>query len=62
MSHRRCSLQREAIAYAAAKAAPTNYSENLSNEVSPKGVRVVTVSPGFTETDAATEWSKNGRP
>lgn len=25
-----------------------------SNEVSPKGVRVVTVSPGFIETDAAT--------
>jgi len=42
------------LAYAAAKAALTNYSKNLSNEVSPKGIRVVTVSPGFTETDAAT--------
>jgi NAD(P)-dependent dehydrogenase (short-subunit alcohol dehydrogenase family) len=38
----------------AAKAALTNYSKALSNEVSPKGVRVVTVSPGFIETDAAT--------
>jgi NAD(P)-dependent dehydrogenase (short-subunit alcohol dehydrogenase family) len=42
------------LAYAAAKAALTNYSKALSNEVSPKGVRVVTVSPGFMETDAAT--------
>jgi NAD(P)-dependent dehydrogenase (short-subunit alcohol dehydrogenase family) len=42
------------LAYAAAKAALVNYSKALSNEVSPKGVRVVTVSPGFIETDAAT--------
>src|SRR5204862_2459911 len=42
------------LAYAAAKAALANYSKALSNEVSPKGVRVVTVSPGFIETDAAT--------
>src|SRR5260370_13061531 len=35
------------LAYASAKAALTNYSKALSNEVSPKGVRVVTVSPGF---------------
>jgi NAD(P)-dependent dehydrogenase (short-subunit alcohol dehydrogenase family) len=41
------------LAYATAKAALTNYSKSLSNEVSPKGIRVVTVSPGFTETDAA---------
>jgi NAD(P)-dependent dehydrogenase (short-subunit alcohol dehydrogenase family) len=48
------------LAYAAAKAALTNYSKALSKEVSPKGIRVVTVSPGFIETDAATrmihEW------
>jgi NAD(P)-dependent dehydrogenase (short-subunit alcohol dehydrogenase family) len=43
------------LAYAAAKAALTNYSKALSKEVSPKGVRVVTVSPGFIETDAATQ-------
>lgn len=42
------------LAYAAAKAALTNYSKALSNEVSPKGVRVVAISPGFIETDAAT--------
>jgi NAD(P)-dependent dehydrogenase (short-subunit alcohol dehydrogenase family) len=42
------------LAYAAAKAALTNYSKALSNEVSPKGIRVMTVSPGFIETDAAT--------
>src|SRR5689334_18786583 len=42
------------LAYAAAKAALTNYSKALSNEVSPKGIRVVSVAPGFIETDAAT--------
>ncbi len=42
------------LAYAAAKAALTNYSKALSNEVSPKGICVTTVSPGFIETDAAT--------
>ena len=42
------------LAYAAAKAALTNYSKAISNEVSPKGIRVNTVSPGFIETDAAT--------
>jgi NAD(P)-dependent dehydrogenase (short-subunit alcohol dehydrogenase family) len=42
------------IAYAAAKAALSNYSKALSKEVSPKGVRVVRVSPGWVETDAAT--------
>jgi len=41
------------IAYAAAKAALSNYSKGLSKEVSPKGVRVVRVSPGWVETDGA---------
>jgi len=41
------------LAYAAAKAALNNYSKALSNEVSPSGVRVNRVAPGFTETDAA---------
>jgi NAD(P)-dependent dehydrogenase (short-subunit alcohol dehydrogenase family) len=41
------------IAYAAAKAALANYSKALSKEVSPKGVRVVSVSPGWVETDGA---------
>jgi NAD(P)-dependent dehydrogenase (short-subunit alcohol dehydrogenase family) len=43
----------QTIPYAAAKAALTNYSKALSNEVAPKGVRVVAVAPGFTATDAA---------
>jgi NAD(P)-dependent dehydrogenase (short-subunit alcohol dehydrogenase family) len=51
------------IAYAAAKAALSNYSKGLSKEVSPKGIRVVRVSPGWVETDAAvrlvTELAKN---
>ena len=41
------------LAYAAAKAALANYSKGLSKEVSPKGIRVVRVSPGWVETDAA---------
>ena len=41
------------LAYAAAKAALTNYSKGLSKEVAPKGVRVNTVAPGYTETQAA---------
>jgi NAD(P)-dependent dehydrogenase (short-subunit alcohol dehydrogenase family) len=47
-------LHESTLAYAAAKAALTNYSKGLSKEVSPKGVRVVSVAPGFTETAAAT--------
>ena len=41
------------LAYAAAKAALTNYSKGLSNQVTPDGIRVVAVSPGFIETEAA---------
>jgi NAD(P)-dependent dehydrogenase (short-subunit alcohol dehydrogenase family) len=41
------------LAYAAAKAALATYSKGLANEVGPKGVRVVSVAPGFTETMAA---------
>jgi NAD(P)-dependent dehydrogenase (short-subunit alcohol dehydrogenase family) len=52
-------LYESTIAYAAAKAALANYSKNLSNEVSPKGVRVVTVSPGFIETEAAARMIHN---
>ncbi len=42
------------LAYAAAKAALTNYSKGLSNEVAPQGLRVNTIAPGFIETTAAT--------
>jgi NAD(P)-dependent dehydrogenase (short-subunit alcohol dehydrogenase family) len=41
------------LGYAAAKAALTNYSKGLSKEVSPRGIRVNSVAPGFTETKAA---------
>jgi NAD(P)-dependent dehydrogenase (short-subunit alcohol dehydrogenase family) len=41
------------IAYAAAKAALSTYSKALSKEVGPQGVRVVRVSPGWVETEAA---------
>jgi NAD(P)-dependent dehydrogenase (short-subunit alcohol dehydrogenase family) len=41
------------LAYAAAKAALTNYSKGLSKEFSPKGIRINSVAPGYTETDAA---------
>jgi NAD(P)-dependent dehydrogenase (short-subunit alcohol dehydrogenase family) len=51
---RRLPLFEATLAYAAAKAALSTYSKGLSNEVGPKGVRVVSVAPGFTETTAAT--------
>ena len=51
---RRLPLYESTLAYAAAKAALTTYSKGLSNEVGPQGVRVLSVAPGFIETDAAT--------
>jgi hypothetical protein len=50
---RQLPLPEATIAYAAAKAALSNYSKALSKEVGPKGVRVNRVSPGWVETDAA---------
>lgn len=41
------------LPYAAAKAALRNYSKSLSNEVTPKGVRVLAVSPGWINTSAS---------
>jgi NAD(P)-dependent dehydrogenase (short-subunit alcohol dehydrogenase family) len=49
----RLPLPEATLAYAAAKAALSNYSKGLSKEVGPKGVRVVRVSPGWVETDGA---------
>jgi NAD(P)-dependent dehydrogenase (short-subunit alcohol dehydrogenase family) len=46
-------LPESTTAYAAAKAALSTYSKALSKEVGPKGVRVVRVSPGWVETEAA---------
>lgn len=53
------SIQRElplpesTTGYAAAKAALSVYSKSLSKEVSPMGVRVVRVAPGWVETEAS---------
>lgn len=41
------------LPYAAAKSALINYSKGLSNEVAAKGVRVLTVSPGWIMTDGS---------
>lgn len=46
-------LPESTTAYAAAKAALSTYSKSLSKEVTPKGIRVVRVSPGWIETEAA---------
>lgn len=50
----RLPLYDSTLPYAAAKAALINYSKGLSKEVSSKGVRVLTVSPGWIMTDAST--------
>lgn len=42
------------IAYAAAKAALVSYSKSISNELAPRGLRILSVSPGFIETRSAT--------
>ncbi len=49
----RMPLPEATTAYAAAKAALSTYSKSLSKEVGPKGVRVMRVSPGWVETEAA---------
>lgn len=46
-------LPEATIGYAAAKAALSSYSKSLSKLVSPKGVRVVRVSPGWIATEAS---------
>ncbi len=46
-------LPESTTAYAAAKAALSTYSKALSKEVTPQGVRVVSVAPGWVATDAA---------
>jgi NAD(P)-dependent dehydrogenase (short-subunit alcohol dehydrogenase family) len=51
-------LPESTIAYAAAKAALSTYSKALSKEVAPKGIRVIRVSPGWVETEAAVAMAK----
>ncbi len=49
----RLPLYDSTLPYAAAKAGLLNYSKSLSNEVATKGIRVLTVSPGWIMTDAS---------
>lgn len=51
-------LPEATMAYAAAKAALSSYSKSLSKLVSPKGVRVVRVSPGWIATEASLDLAK----
>ena len=51
-------LPEATTAYASAKAALSTYSKSLSKEVSPKGVRVVRVSPGWIATESSIELAK----
>lgn len=46
-------LPESTTAYAAAKGALTTYSKSLAREVMPKGVRVLSVAPGWIETEAS---------
>ncbi len=46
-------LPESTTAYAAAKGALSTYSKSLSKEVTPQGVRVLRVSPGWIETEAS---------
>ena len=49
----RLPLHDSTLPYAAAKAGLINYSKGLSNEVASKGVRVLTVSPGWIMTESS---------
>lgn len=49
----RLPLPNATTAYAAAKAALSTYSKSLAKEVTPKGIRVVRVAPGWIETEAS---------
>ena len=54
-------LPESTTAYAAAKAALTTYSKSLSREVTPKGVRVLSVAPGWIETEASRNLQSGSR-
>lgn len=49
-------LYESTIPYAAAKAALANYSKSMSKEISPKGIRVNIVSPGWIGTETSNVW------
>lgn len=50
----RLPLHDSTLPYAAAKAGLINYSKGLSKEVSSKGIRILTVSPGWIMTESST--------
>ena len=56
---RQLPLPESTLAYAAAKAALSNYSKGLSKEVGPKGIRVVRVSPGWVRPTPPCGWSSD---
>ena len=51
-------LHESTTAYAAAKGALTTYSKSLAREVTPKGVRVLSVAPGWIETEASVAFAQ----
>jgi len=51
-------LWESTTAYAAAKGALSTYSKALSKEVTPKGVRVLRVSPGWIETEGSVAFAE----
>lgn len=51
-------LPESTTAYAAAKGALSTYSKSLSKEITPKGVRVLRVSPGWIETEASVAFAE----
>ncbi|AVS67960.1 dehydrogenase [Paracidovorax avenae] len=51
-------LPESTTAYAAAKGALTTYSKSLAREVTPKGVRVLSVAPGWIETEASVAFAQ----
>ena len=51
-------LHDSTTAYAASKGALTTYSKALSREITPKGVRVLSVAPGWIMTEASEDFAK----
>lgn len=51
-------LPESTTAYAAAKGALTTYSKSLAREVTPQGVRVLSVAPGWIETEASVAFAR----
>ncbi|HBF47789.1 MAG TPA: short-chain dehydrogenase, partial [Shewanella frigidimarina] len=49
-------LYHSTIAYAASKAALSNYSKSLTNELGPQGLRVISIAPGWVLTGAARDF------